>query len=349
MITFNPGPAQIDNQTQQALADLAYSGFLSQSHRGSAFVARCREAVEGLRRGLLVPEDYQILLQPSATAAMDTLLRNLVRKRSSHFVHGAFSERFWKTSAELGLEADALRFAADQAIDPMAVPIHHESELIAITHNETATGLMWPFEVINALRSAQSEPMLAVDITSSLGCMAMPWQLADVWFGSVQKGLGLPAGLGLLFVSPRAFARCQTVLAHNRVAAWQRLDVMAEKMAQYQTLETPNMVALALLAERMSRFDQAAIERETRVKARQLYDRLGSQAFVQDPEWRSLSTAHFWVNNAEGLQKQALERGLILGSGYGTYKGKSIRIANFPALDLDAIRLAIECVLSWSS
>lgn len=53
-----------------------------------------RQAIEGLRNKMNIPADYAIFYQASATAAMDTLLRNLVRKKSYHFVYGAFSGLF---------------------------------------------------------------------------------------------------------------------------------------------------------------------------------------------------------------------------------------------------------------
>jgi phosphoserine aminotransferase len=98
-ISLNPGPSQLSAATIADIADIAASGLLSKSHRSDAFVAVSRAAFGGLREKLAIPDDYRVLYHPSATAAMDTCLRNCVASKSFHFVHGAFSKRF-ATSAD---------------------------------------------------------------------------------------------------------------------------------------------------------------------------------------------------------------------------------------------------------
>ena len=89
--------------------------------------------------------------------------------------------------------------------------------------------------------------MIAVDVTSTFGALRMDWSMADAWFGSVQKCVGLPAGLGFTILSPRAMDKARSRGGARRVAGWQDVLHMAERLAVGQTVETPNVLGIALL------------------------------------------------------------------------------------------------------
>lgn len=328
MISFNPGPSQISPATIQLLHEIVASGFLSLSHRSSAFAEASKNAIEGMRKQMEIPSDYHIFYQPSATVAMDTLLRNVVLKRSFHFVSGVFSERFFQTALSIGLEATKHETLWDVPID-WSQALISDCELICLTHSETSTGLMWPHDQMQALHEAYPQTLIAIDVTSTFGALQFEWQKADLWFGSVQKCLGMPSGLGYLIVSPRAFEKS---LMKKDIPSWHRFDVMAKYMKDYFTLETPNTLAIALLGKQMAVWDLKSIEKETQRKAALIYDaKLHWMPFIQDPLWRSLTVTHFLVDEPAKWKKQALESQMILGSGYGPFEPKSIRIANFPS------------------
>ena len=198
MLTFNPGPSQLTDDVIDAIRDIAVSGFLSISHRSSKFKEVCRSAVEGLRDVFSLPPEYTILLQPSATAAMEMVLRNCVSTRSFHFVHGAFSQRFYETAREMRIEAFGFQSDPDQPVNWGQVDVPRDVDTICVTHNETSTGLMWPAQEIDALRARYPEPLMVIDATSSWGGVDFDWKTGDVWFASVQKCLGLPSGLAVV-------------------------------------------------------------------------------------------------------------------------------------------------------
>jgi phosphoserine aminotransferase len=331
VISLNPGPSQLSDATIADIAAVAASGLLSRSHRSAAFVEVSRAAFGGLRERLAIPDDHRILYQPSATAAMDAVLRNCVTARSFHFVHGAFSRRFHRSAADLGIEAEAFESEGGRAVAWRRAEPRAGTELVAVTHNETSTGLMWPAEEIAGLRAAWPEPLLAVDVTSSIAGMAMRWTDADLWFASVQKCLGLPSGMGLLVVGPRAFERARSLAAY--VSAWQRFADMAQKMEGWQTVETPNILAIALLARQMKRWDLERIERDTRDKAALIYGAsLPWRPYVEDEAWRSITVGCFRVDDPSRYAERASKAGFLLGSGYGDLKPTTVRVANFPAI-----------------
>ena len=330
--TFNPGPSQIPPAVVRDIQDIAASGLLAESHRGAPVRAVVRAAVDGLRTAMRIPAEYAVVFQPSATAAMEAIVRNLVRRRALHFVNGAFAERFAVTTDETGREAVRVTGATDTPPDWRAATVPADIELIAVTHNETSTGMAWPLGEIAALRTQHAEPLLAVDVTSSFGALATDWRTADVWFGSVQKCLGLPAGLGYLIVGPRALARAAELGAQRGVAAWQDLPVLARKMETGETVETPNVLAIAVLARQMARWDLAAVEAATRHKAVLLEAApLPWRFHVQDPAWRSVTVHNLEVPDPDAAVRRARAAGFVVGRGYGPLRATCIRVATFPA------------------
>ncbi len=294
------------------------------------------QAVEGIHQALDLPRTYRVLYQPSATAAMECALRNLVRRSSFHFVHGAFSLRFFKTAQEIGLAARRVDSPLPQAVPWREAQVPDETELIAITHNETSTGLVWPLSELTALRRKYPEPLLAVDVTSSLGGVHLPWEQADLWFCSVQKCLGLPAGLGLVLVGPRALATSRHLA--NPVCSWQDFQVMAARIERHETVETPNVLAIALLARKLARTNMDTISDRTRAKAERLYGAsLPWKPFVEDAPWRSPTVANFVVEYPRAWISRAAESGYTLGIGYGDLQASCVRIANFPATSIEDV------------
>ena len=344
MITFNPGPSQLSAQTVQDIAEITASGLLSTSHRTDPVRDIVKRCVANMRRVFSIPADYAIVFPTSATGGMDLVLSNCVRASSLHFVGGAFAERFAATSQSLGHAAARIPSGPGEPFDWRAVDAD-EPELVAITHNETSTCVMWPHAEMAGLRARYPDALLAVDITSSFGAMAMDWNQADFWFGSVQKCLGLPAGLGVAIVGPRAVARAKALGAARAVPAWRDLLVMIEKLEAGDTFETPNVLGLALLERQMARWDLAQIERDMHAKQHLVQATVGDvRFFVRDAAWRSLTVHNLDVGDPAPLHALARAAGYELGLGYGPLKEHCIRIAAFPALTLDHIARVLAAI-----
>jgi phosphoserine aminotransferase len=328
-ISFNAGPTFIPDNVIQAIHDVADSGFLSTSHRSKEFSEVSRKAIEGLRKQMRIPDNYHIFYQNSSTVAWDTVIQNIVKENSFHFVCGEFSNRWHQTAEKLIPHAKKYETPSGEAVLWENAKVPRETELIAITHNETRSGLQWPFETIRDIRNSYPDKTLAIDVCSSFGGMAMDWTLADVWLGSVQKCLTLPPGLAYLLVSDRAFERA--VQLNKPIPAWHRFSIMQEQMKVYQTFETPNMLAIGLLARLMENWDIDAIEQKTREKAKILYQApLPWSPYVSDKKWQSIVTTMFKVQNASEWRDKALKGGFALGGTFGQDAENSVRICNFP-------------------
>ncbi|SCA62656.1 Phosphoserine transaminase [Chlamydiales bacterium SCGC AG-110-M15] len=338
-LTFSPGPSKIHEETLEDIRELSRGMFLSTSHRSAAFTDMSRRAIEGMHDKLGIPSDYRIFYQASATGCMHTILGNVVKSRSQHFVNGAFSNRFYQFALDLAMDPLLVDIPWGEAIDWESIEVPEDVELVALTHNESSTSVMWPREALIKFREKHPRPLISIDATSTMGSLNFPWEAADLWFGSVQKCLGMPSGLGLLIVSPRAFEiGVQNLESLHRVPGWQRFDILEKHMgSKYQTLETPNLFGIALLAKAMERLDIEATEKRVLEQAKFLYESIKAlswESYVKDPLWRSCTLCNIELDNPEAWRLKALENGMVIGKGYGVLSDSCIRIANFPAITM---------------
>jgi phosphoserine aminotransferase len=344
LLSFNPGPSALHPSVQKELLALAKSDKLSRSHRSPEFQNFILDLRRLIHEKLKLPPGYEPLFAPSATAAMEMILRNLRPEKSLHLIHGAFARRFAETSKALNLDPKMISSKEARTFAWTSIHLPAACELITLTHNETSTGSAWPLEELRALRNRWASPLLVVDATSSLGGPQLPLGLADLWFASVQKCLGLPSGLALILVSPRALAQMKKKTQF--LASWANLPQQAQGLAEGRPIETPNMLALYLLKARLERYDQGKIDQETAQKNKSLQafvPQIGSY-FIQDPAWRSCTVHNILVPDPKSLQNLAEDHGFLLGGGYGDLASKAIRIANFPAhskKNLDALLFSL--------
>jgi phosphoserine aminotransferase len=343
MISLNVGPSHLAPEVLADISDIVASGLLSESHRGPAVMETVSSSVSATRRAMRLPEDYTFLFQPSATAAMELIVRNLVARSSFHFVQGAFSKRFADTARLAGKDATSLDLPWDEVPDVETVAVPAEAELVSLPHGETSTGAMWPDRAIRRLRERFPEVFLIADATSTFGALASDWTLADVWFGSVQKCVGLPAGLGYVLLSPRAMEKAAGLGDARGVASWQDVLHMRDRLATGQTVETPNVLDIALLGRQMARRDIDAVEAQTREKAAYVRDRFGDASFyIRDPAWRSLTTHNVRVEDPAGWLARANAAGHRLGAGYGPLRSECIRIPTYPAVSLADLETVLD-------
>lgn len=338
--TFNPGPAAVYPEVRQYLLDAYDEGWLSMPHRGERFAGMVRQCTEQLRLKLNIPQDYTILFTSSATECWEILAQSLTPRRSFHLFNGSFGQKWFDYARALRPGCTALRFDINDVPDAASLPFDAaETDLVCITQNETSTATQLRDQFVLSLFNRVGPALLAVDATSSLGGVALKFIKADVWYGSVQKCLGLPAGLGLLVLSPRAVARAREI---NEKAHYNSLVSMITNMLNFQTTHTPNVLDIYLLSRVIeAREGIKVIAPHLAERARKLYDYfeqvqpLGLRPLIDNPDARSTTVIGVQGPAAliDELKRRARdEASLLLGSGYGDHKATSFRIANFPAV-----------------
>jgi phosphoserine aminotransferase len=351
-IFFTQGQSKLYPTVPDHLASALRENVMSMSHRGEAFQKIFRHATDGLREFLEIPDGYRIFFLGSGTEAMERIIENCVERLSFHFVNGAFSEKFHTTAVSLKKEAVKLEALTAQSF---SAPLPEGTELVCFTQNETSTGIAVPVEVIHAAREQNPEALIAVDIVSSAPYVKLDFAQVDAAFFSVQKGFGLPAGLGVLIVSPRALEKADALRGKGVNVSWYHsFGELSRYADKNQTPETPNVLNVYLLGkviEDMKKIGIENIRRLTDARADSLYQYFSARnpqfsSSISDPAFRSRTTAAFRVEGGSAeIIRMFKEQGIIVGSGYGKQKEGHIRISNFPAhtdADFKALFLALD-------
>lgn len=335
--TFNPGPSAVYPAVRQYLTDAFDEGWLSAPHRSEKVTSLVRQTVADFKTKLNVPQDYTVLFTSSATECWEILAQSLTARRSLHLYNGDFGLKWLKYAQALRPASTGVSFGVDEVPDAAALPFAaDDTDLVCITQNETSTATQLREGFILNLYNRLGGALLAVDATSSLGGLNLKYIKADVWFGSVQKCFGLPAGLGVLVLSPRAVAQARAV---NDRAHYNALPAMLAQMLNFQTNFTPNVLGIYLLSRVLAdREPIKAVHQHLSDRAQKLYDFFEQatplQPLIANPETRSTTVVGLKgdAGTIEEIKRKALEAGLFLGSGYGPLKNTTVRIANFPAV-----------------
>jgi phosphoserine aminotransferase len=344
MITFAPGPSKVYDAVPQYLQDAFAQGILSANHRSAVFMNLYRQTEQLFREKLQVPADFTLLFTSSATESWEIISQSLVEQSSYHLYSGSFGKK-WLEYAQYILPAtQGQKLGANESIPVDQLQIGPEVDLIAVTQNETANASQVPMSVLKALAARYPEKMIAVDTTSSMGGIALDFSLADVWYASVQKCFGLPAGLGILLLSGKAKEK---VARKGERGRYNSLSFMLENAASYQTHYTPNVLGIYLLFRVLQDLDpiaqvDARLRKRMEILEQTISQSAAFQLLVDNPATRSTTVAA--ISGEEqaivAIKKAAETEGMQLGGGYGPLKASSFRIANFPAItDVEFIRL----------
>ncbi len=361
MITFNVGPSRISDEVKKDIKEALSEGILEISHRSEDFTKISEKTVRGMKSFLGIPKDYEIIFTSSATESMQLAVQNCCDEKAFHFVNGNFSKLFSEISKANGKKVFLDEVNEGELNDFPSVEIDKEIDFISITHNETSAGVMCQLKEIAFVREKNPDSILAIDITSSAGAIQFDFALADIWLFSVQKCLGLPSGLGILVLSPRAVEKSNELDLRNKSRAgiftFERLR--AKMIDKYQTFSTPNVLGIFLLSKIFSRnLENGGMERiqEEMKQKEEIFTKFvenneSVNFFVKDLLNRSNTV--FCIESSKDtimkLHKECREKGFLLGKGYGDLKETTIRIANFPAisvLDMENLVRCMDSVLS---
>jgi phosphoserine aminotransferase len=336
MLTFAPGPSKVYDALPTYLKDAYDEGILSANHRSNAFMHLYQETEQLMREKLHMPEEYKLLFTSSSTENWEIITQSIVQDASFHIYSGSFGKKWIIFAKHINPETDGLKIEANQPIDVAGLEISEEFDLIALTQNETANATQVSMGTIEAIKEKYPEKMIAVDTTSSMGGIELDFSLADIWYASVQKCFGLPAGLGLLILSPKAIEKCESKGESGR---YNSLSFMLENAASYQTHYTPNVLGIYLLNRVLKDLEEIQhIDANLRERMKKLENTVAESVslrmLVDNSDTRS--TTVLAVTGPEDLiasvKKDAEKEGMQLGSGYGPHKPTSFRIANFPAI-----------------
>ena len=326
MITFYPGPSKVYPQVAEYAAEAVRQGIVSLNHRSAGFMEIVKETVQLLHEKLDIPADYHIALVSSATECWEIVAQSLTAEASLHPHSGAFGKKWAEYAYRIK--------------PPVSLS---EADVLCIVQNETSNGTQVNMQTLGQFRRDFSG-LIAVDAVSSMAGVTFDWTLADVWFASVQKCFGLPAGLAVLIYSPAALKKAEEI---GENAHYNSLLFIHENFSKFQTPYTPNGLGIYMLMRVLQQVPPiATVNAITKRRAADWYAFFENELVgPRDPEPRFKllnsdaairSDTVIAVQGSEAdikaIKIAAQQAGITLGNGYGDWKNTTFRIANFPAI-----------------
>jgi phosphoserine aminotransferase len=336
MTTFAPGPSELYFTVEDHMRQAFREGIPSISHRSKQFESFSKQGTEGIKELLGVPAEYQVFFTASATEVWERAVQNLTTEKTFHYVNGAFSKKFYEIAGQLCRKTEKVEVGHCQGF-PEAIAT--DAELIALVANETSTGVTTHVDFFKQVRDKNPNALLIVDGVSALPYQALDYSVVDSVYFSIQKGFGLPAGLGVWMVNERCIEKAKSLASKQIIGSYHSIPSFLSFAQKNQTPTTPNVLGIYLLSKVVEDFLRRGINiirKETEYKSAILYQALETHQLVkpavQKPEWRSKTTLVAESGVHTSKLTQVLEnQGLSPGDGYGAGKQTQLRFANFPA------------------
>jgi alanine-glyoxylate transaminase/serine-glyoxylate transaminase/serine-pyruvate transaminase len=338
---FVPGPTNVPDRILRAM-DVPM-----EDHRSPAFPALARECLTGLKPMFKTTSGVPFIFPSSGTGCWEAAVTNCLdpgdRVLASNY--GQFSYLWIDLCQRLGLSVEVLEVEwgegapADRYQAALEADKAHAIKAVLVCQNETATGVTSDVAAIRkALDAARHPALLFVDSVSALGSIDFrmdDWGV-DVCVSGSQKGLMLPAGLGITCVSQKALAASKT--AKGRRCYFDYADMIAANANGYFPY-TPSLPGLYGLRESLRMLNEEGLEN---VFARHTYLAAGVRAAVQNgwklklcaaaPQWYSDTVSAILVppgiNGADVITRAFRRYNLALGAGLARVAGKLFRIGH---------------------
>jgi len=356
-----PGPIIFDPGVLRAMSAP------TAGHTTPEFIACFGEALEWTKQVFLAPSGTPFVIAGSGTLAMDMAVCNLIEPGDRALVvsTGYFGDRMVAIAERYGAEVTTLRAEVGDVVplDRVDAELARvKPKILTMTHVDTSTGVAVDVRALAQAGRAHGV-LVIVDGVCSVAGMELrqdEWGV-DIALTASQKAIGVPPGLALLVVSPRALdafrARKKPVL--NYYADWMNwLPIMeaylARKAAYFGTPPVNLVYALheslrQILAEGM----EARVARHKRLGGafRAGIQAIGLKQVPVRPEIAATTmTAPYFPDGVDAkLIGKIRERGVVVAGGlHPAIREKYFRVGHMgvvSAADISATLSAIEGAL----
>jgi alanine-glyoxylate transaminase/serine-glyoxylate transaminase/serine-pyruvate transaminase len=345
-----PGPTNIPDRILNAMH------VPMEDHRSSAFPNLAKPLFDGLRKLFKTAGGTPFIFPATGTGAWEAVLVNTLssgdRVLAPRF--GQFSHLWIDLAQRHGLdvvvqqEAWGTGASPERIHDALKADTEHSIKAVMVVQNETATGVTSDIAAVRKAIDAAGHPaLLFVDGVSSIGSIDFrmdEWNVDGAITGS-QKGLMLPAGLGLCCVSNKALEAQKSARANNPLRrCFFDFDDMIRTNKDGYFPYTPSLPMLYGLREALAMLFEEGLDN---VFARHRYLADGVRAAViegwglklcaQEPKWYSDTVSAIMVpegfNGADVISRAYKRYNLALGAGLSVMAGKLFRIGHLGDLN----------------
>lgn len=338
---FVPGPTNVPDRVQRAMI------VSMEDHRSPNFPEITTQITAGLKRVFKTESGTPFVFPSSGTGCWEAAVTNTLspgdRVLAARF--GQFSHLWIEMCTKLGLDVEVVDcewgtgVPINKFFEILDNDVDHKIKAVLACHNETATGVTSDIAALRKAMDAAAHPaLLFVDCVSSLASIDLrfdEWKI-DMAVSGSQKGLMLPAGLGILCASLRALELRHA--ARLKRAYFDLNDMLNSNATGYYPY-TPALSLLYGLIESLKMIDEEGLENIFR---RHHYLASGVRAAVQqgwelelcaqDPKWYSNTVSAIMVpegvNGADVIRRAYTRYNLSLGAGLSKVAGKLFRIGH---------------------
>ena len=342
---FVPGPTNVPDRILRAMH------IAMEDHRSSDFPKLTLPLFEDLKKIFKTREGQVVVYPSSGTGAWEAALTN-TRSPGDKLLaarFGQFSSLWIELARRHGLEVIVQEEEWGTGVHPdnieeaLREDKNHEIKGVMVLHNETATGVTSDVAAVRRAMDAANHPaLLYVDGVSSIASIDFrfdEWRV-DLAITGSQKGLMLPAGLGIVCASQKALAAMKD--AKCRRAYFEFGDHMKANATGYFPY-TPVLPLLHALRESLAMLEEEGLEyvfgryRHLTNGTRVAVEAWGLKLCAKEPKWHSDTVSAIMVprgfNGAEVIDRAYRRYNLALGAGLSQMAGKLFRIGHLGDLN----------------
>ena len=341
---FVPGPSNVPDRVLRAMH------VAMEDHRSPVFPELARACLEGLKPIFKTRTGTPLLFPSSGTGCWEAALTNCLNPGDKVLIarFGQFSHLWADMCQRLGFEVEILETrwgegaSVERHLASLAADKQHRIKAVLVCQNETATGVTSDVPASRrAMDSIKHPALLFVDAVSALASIDFrmdEWGV-DVCVSGSQKGLMLPAGLGVTCVSAKALDAAKQ--ATSRRCYFDYADMVKANASGYFPY-TPALPLLYGLRESLAMIEEEGLENIFR---RHSYLAGGARAAVlegwklklcaTEPKWYSdtVSAVMVPVDGAAVIERAFRRYNLALGAGLAQVAGKLFRIGHLGDLN----------------
>jgi alanine-glyoxylate transaminase/serine-glyoxylate transaminase/serine-pyruvate transaminase len=338
---FVPGPTNVPDRILRAMA------VPMEDHRSSSFPELTLRCLADLKKIFKTGSGTPILFPSSGTGCWEAALTNCLnpgdRVLAARF--GQFTHLWIDMCQRLGFEVEMLEVEwgegapVDRYRAALEADRKHSIKAVLVCQNETATGVSSDVAAIRrALDETRHPALLFVDAVSALASIDFrmdEWGV-DVCISGSQKGLMLPAGMGVTCVSEKALAAAKS--ARMPRCYFDYRDMVTANAGGYFPY-TPSIPMLYGLRESLQMLLEEGLEN---VIYRHSFIAGGVRAAILEgwklplcaraPQWYSDTVSAVMVppgiDGAAIIARAFTRYNLALGAGLSKVAGKLFRIGH---------------------
>ncbi len=343
---FAPGPVAVHERVRAVL------GAPVLHHRSPEFrdvLGRTRALLERLWQA---PDWEPLVFTSSGSGAMEGAVANFMRRGAKAITvsAGKFGERWARILAAYGCEPIELNLEWGEVCEVERVlelvRKHPDARAVFMTSADTSTGVEHPIELLGPAIRRLTDALVVVDCICDLGGADVAparWQ-ADIAVGTSQKCLGLPPGLGLAVIAPRAWEFSKSADLPRFYLDWRR---ERERHEENLTAYTSSVSLICALAESLTMIEEqglpAVVERHRRFggAVRSAIEALGLESLPEAPT-NTLTVVNCTdaLDGTQVVSHLADRYGYRIANGQDQLKGRVFRLGHMGALtDEDVLGL----------